>query len=34
MYNRKKKGNIQLNCNCRNKWKCPLNDKCRTENIM
>ena len=30
----KNKGNIQLSCNCRDKLKCPLNGKCRTENIV
>ena len=28
----KKKGNMQLSCNCRDILKCPLNGKCRTEN--
>ena len=24
---------MQLSCSCRDKMKCPLNGKCRTENI-
>ena len=30
----KKKGNIQPGCNCRDKFRCPLNGKYRTENII
>ena len=25
---------MQLSCSCRDKMKCPLNGKCRTENII